>query len=57
MHDLFEKNASERESIIDSFYLQGSEAGGNISCDLSDEADEEHVHRILEKDIYVKLEQ
>lgn len=57
MHDLFEKNASERESIIDSFYVQGSEAGGNLSCDLSDEADEEHVHRILEKDVYVKLEQ
>lgn len=58
MHDLFEKTTSELESFIDYFYVDGKAAGNaDLSCDLSEEADEEHMMRVLEKDIYVKMEQ
>ena len=57
MHDLFEKTASELESVIETFYVNGySGCGGDVSAELSDEADDEHMHRVLEKEMYMKIE-
>ena len=56
IHDLFEKTSTQEESIIETFYVHGGQAGGDISAELSDEADDEHMHKVLEKETYLKME-
>jgi hypothetical protein len=56
-HDLFEKTSLQEESIIDTFYVDGNAGGADIDCDLSEEADDEYMHKVLEKETYVKLDE
>jgi hypothetical protein len=56
IHDLFEKTSTQEESIIETFYIHSGSTGGDISAELSDEADDEHMHKVLEKETYLKME-
>ena len=70
IYDLFEKNSPKEESIIDSFYVKvkskekvksphssvRSDEVEDLSINLSEEADIEYMHRVLNKESYLKFE-
>ncbi len=57
LNDLFEKTSSSEESIIDFLWVKpnGTEVM-DLSADFTEEADDEYLQKVIEKETYMKYE-
>jgi hypothetical protein len=57
LNDLFEKTTSSEESIIDFLWVKpDGQKIVDLSAEFTDEADDEYIRKVLEKETYMKYE-
>ncbi len=58
INDLFEKTSPSEECIIDFLWVKPDAGKGiaDLSADYTEEADDEYMRKVLEKETYMKYE-
>lgn len=58
LNDMFEKTSPSEESIIDFLWVKPKDTKGimDLSADFTEEADDEYMRKVLEKETYMKYE-